>query len=452
MVLHYFAGHPLGEIAELCDQPLSTVKKRMRVARARLREGMDDMAEEMLCKLRPDPAADPSDVIRMYTAMRSGDVTRVAAMLAARPDLVDVREDWTRAVGWAHRLPPNGGGGTPLLRAIERGDDAMVQLLLERGADPNGACTCAGGERPLWTAVLHRRTAMVDELLRRGAAPDTSAFAGVSALQVAQMRGYDEIADCLRAAGAQGADAWQTTPTSPAVGTGIKAIDLWCPFPERGLVRLTPGFGVGALVLIAELSLRWTRAGRGVVWTGFVQAPTDLGDLAHGLAETGISDLVQLSMASSSATHDEQAAALDRGVALAADGDLLVVFEESGRSSEVETRLGALAGRDGTTIVVGPLDGSIPAPPPAGSPYLASVSFDVERARRGRWPAVGPESWSKVHDGEGAALAAGARAALTDALDAYLAQPFFTAEPFTGVPGASVPVEELRAGVQALVP
>ena len=74
MVLHYFAGLPLAEIVALCDLPLSTIKKRMRVARARLRDGMDAMADEMACRLQPEPQSDPTDVIRMYTAMRSGDV------------------------------------------------------------------------------------------------------------------------------------------------------------------------------------------------------------------------------------------------------------------------------------------------------------------------------------------------------------------------------------------
>ena len=450
MVLHYFAGHPLEEIAELCDQPLSTVKKRMRVARARLREGMDDMAEEMLCRMRPEPGLDPSDAIRMFTAMRSGDVARVSAILDVRPDLVDVREDWSPTDSFAHRLPLTAGGGTPLLRAIERGDDAMVTLLLDRGADPNGACECNGGERPLWTAVLHRRVGTVDELLARGADPDTPAF-GSSPLQVALMRGYDELVERLLAAGAQPRDAWEHRPPPIAVGTGIKALDLWCPFPERGLVRLTPGYGVGALVLLAELSLRWVRAGRGVVWTGFVQAPTDLGDVAHGLAETGIADLVHLSMAPPSASDGEQIAALDRGVAVAADGDLLVVFEETGRSSALEARLGQLSSRDGTTIVVAPLDGSVPAPSPAGSPYLASIAFDRERARRGLWPAIDPSSWSKVHDAESEALAARARAMPNAALDAFLTQPFYTAEPFMGVPGETVALDETRAAVHELL-
>ncbi len=97
MVLHYFAGLPLAEIAALCDAPVSTIKQRMRVARARLREGMDDMAEDMASRLRPDPQSDPSDVIRMYTAMRSGDVdardgnTRRQTRPGRRPRELDAR-------------------------------------------------------------------------------------------------------------------------------------------------------------------------------------------------------------------------------------------------------------------------------------------------------------------------------------------------------------------------
>ena len=115
------------------------------------------MADEMAVRLRPEPQTDPSDVVRLYTAMRSGDVGRMATILDARPDLVDVREDWTRADSFAHRLPWT-NGGTPLLRAVERGDVPMVALLLERGANPNGACACDGGESPLWVAVAQRET------------------------------------------------------------------------------------------------------------------------------------------------------------------------------------------------------------------------------------------------------------------------------------------------------
>jgi RNA polymerase sigma factor (sigma-70 family) len=89
LALHYFAGRPLADIASLCDVPMSTVKKRMRVARAALREDMDEMVSSMEDRLRPSGDSDPSDVIRMYTAMRAGDLDRVAEILDARPDLID---------------------------------------------------------------------------------------------------------------------------------------------------------------------------------------------------------------------------------------------------------------------------------------------------------------------------------------------------------------------------
>jgi RNA polymerase sigma factor (sigma-70 family) len=461
IALHYFAGHSLRDIAELCDLPLSTVKKRMRVARALLREGIDDVSD-IETAVTPAAPSDPSDVIRMYTAMRSGNIGLVERILDARPDLVDVREDWTRADSFAHRLPWTRGGGTPLLRAVERGDLAMVRLLLSRGADPNGACTCDGGESPLWVAVLQGERAIAECLLASGATPNITAFAGASAIDVARMRGFDDLAAALEDAGAAGATgATGATGTTAARGsqdsccelvptdaTGIKAIDLWCPLPQRGLVHVTPGFGLGAVVLISELSLRAARSGKEVVWTGFVQAPTDLGDVHHALAESALVEHVKLSMASPFDTSDEKLAAFERGIRLANDHAFLVVFAETGHMQAVEERLVAFAHRSAVTLIVAPLDGSMPRPQLAGSPYLASITFDVERARRHRWPAISSESWSKVAAARTAEIAARARRSTSDELDAYLSQPFYVAEPVTGRPGETVPVDELRARLE----
>jgi hypothetical protein len=266
------------------------------------------------------------------------------------------------------------------------------------------------------------------------------------------MRGYSEIAARLADAGAV---ASRREPMPPVAGeardTGIKAIDLWCPLPARGLAHVTPGFGVGAIVLVAELSYRAAGCGRPVVWTGFVQAPTDLGDIHHALAESDLRDVVTLSMAPPTAPDGDQVAALDRGIRAADPSALLVVFAETGRLQVIDQRLPELARRDGLTLVVAPLDGTALPPPPSGTPYLASIVFDVDRARRQRWPAIGSASWSRAGDAAMADLSRRARDGMTDALDEYLAQPFYVAEPVTGRPGESVAGDVLRARVEELL-
>jgi hypothetical protein len=158
-----------------------------------------------------------------------------------------------------------------------------------------------------------------------------------------------------------------------------------------------------------------------------------------------------VSIAAPTAPPREQLAALDRGISRAGDGALLVVFGETGRLHTIDERLAALAARNGVTLIVGPLDGSVGPPRRNGSPYLASIEFDAERARRRRWPAVGSTSWSRSGDVASAALAERARTGMTDALDEYLAQPFFVAEHVTGRPGELVTPDELHDRVSELV-
>jgi RNA polymerase sigma factor (sigma-70 family) len=456
VVLHYFAGLALADLAALCGLPLSTVKQRMRLARARLREEMDTMTDTIEAGVRPDPADDPSDVIRLYAALRAGDAERVGALLDRRPDLVDARDGWTAAESFTHRLGVARGDGTPLLRAVERGDAAMARLLLARGADPDAACSCEGAERPLWVAVAQHQTAIAGLLLAHGADPDAPAFTGAAPLDVARLRGYGDLVELLEAHGAVAAggaapSAGPPVPDrAPALATGIKAIDLWCPLPERGLAHLTPAFGVGAAALVSELSFRAALGGRPVVWTGFVPAPTDLGDVHHELAESDLLDRVRVALAPPAAPLPAQLAAFDAGIAGAGDDAVVVVFAETGRLHHIEERLGVLAARPGLTLVVAPLDGSVAPPARAGSPYRASIVFDTDRARRRRWPAVGPDSWSHVADPELVALAARARARAPEAFDRYLDQPFHVAAPVTGVPGEFVGPAGLRAGVAAL--
>ncbi len=290
----------------------------------------------------------------------------------------------------------------------------MVRLLLARGADPNGTCTCGGGRA---------RSGLPWCSGRRSSSTSSSVPAPIRTRSRLRERARSTSLACA---------ATRTSPRACSTrvprrrrpqrwlaptclhATGIKTIDLWCPLPTRGLVHLTPGFGLGAVVLVAELSRRAATSGRGVVWTGFVQAPTDLGDVHHGLAECALTDDVTVSMAPPAAPMTEQVAALDRGIQHAGDDDLLVVFAETGRLQSVDERLAALAARDGVTLIVAPLDGSATPPRRDSSPYLASIVFDAERAKRQRWPAVSSASWSKVGSPEMTALAERARTETTD--------------------------------------
>jgi hypothetical protein len=187
--------------------------------------------------------------------------------------------------------------------------------------------------------------------------------------------------------------------------------------------------------------------GQRVVWTGFVPSPLDLGDLHHAAAESGIAHHVLLAMATPAAPDRDKTAALDAGIAAAADGGLLVVFNESGHLLTIDQRLIELAERPGTTIVVAPLQAKSEPPPYGTRPFLASIAFDPERAARGRWPAINSESWSLVATPRMATLAQQARLAMTDELDKYLSQPFLVAEHILGIPGESVEPAELHSEI-----
>jgi RNA polymerase sigma-70 factor, ECF subfamily len=449
IVLHYFAGRPLSEIAELCSVPLSTVKKRMRDARARIRRGGLDMdhqrAETMLGAANRGLIA--TDTIRVFTALRTGDPALLAALLDARPDLVDVREDWSGDEGWRHGLLPT-HGGTPLLRAVERGDHAMIRLLLERGGDPDGACSCDGAENPMWVASVQGDAVTVEMLLARSADPNRPAFAGLTPLDLATIRGHDRIAQLLRNAGGERSATARSMLASVITGrgTGIKAVDLWCPLPERGLVHVHFAYGTGVMVLLCELSRRWAAGGQHVVWTGFVPRPLDLGDIHHALAEAGLAREVTIALTDHTVAHDRRRAQMATFLADSDEHDIIVVFSDAGFRDAVDERLFDLAARKGLTVVVSPIDD--PEMPRFGSaPYLASIRFDRERAQRGRWPAISAGSWSVAASPDMAELATRARRLMSDELDQYLCQPFLIAEHVTARPGESVSLTDLAAEI-----
>jgi RNA polymerase sigma-70 factor (ECF subfamily) len=148
LAMQYLGGYSQAEIAGALGIPLTTVKKRAHDARAILREELSVVST----RLRVEGAARLapfSDELELFLAVRRGDSAAVANLLARRPDLVRQRENWPAAEAHRARLP-YAHHATALIRAAERGDLAIVKLLLEAGAGVDDACGCRTGETPLW--------------------------------------------------------------------------------------------------------------------------------------------------------------------------------------------------------------------------------------------------------------------------------------------------------------
>lgn len=504
LAVHVLAGLSQQETADWLELPLSTVKKRVHAARARLRGGFDAMAETTLAALRPSRDARFSRLVRLFLAVREGDVRTVAALLDAEPALAEVEERWDAGLTREHALPP-AAGGTPLVRAAERDHAALVELLLDRGADPDRACGCAGGESPLWAAAANGAQRAAARLLARGADPNRAAFAGQTPLHVAAIRGDDALADLLRRHGADPArrDRHGRTPadwsalrarrTSPApsrpavtlVPTGIRALDLFAPVAPGSLVHANFGPGQGAVVLAGELTWRWAELGRAgdgasrgapapcAVWAGWGLRSVDRAEIRHAFAELGIASRARLVWDDASAPPGPGGVAgraLDEAARLQRAGarDVLVVlFAQRGRAAEIDAalvRAGARAGRSITCLVMERDGDAVPDEGPLPAPWDARIVFDRARARAGRWPAVDPlrttsvllepEAVGAAHvrvvDDARALVAAGDSPGLRRLHD-WLVQPFFVAEAFGGRPGEWPSRDEILDGARAIL-
>lgn len=92
---------------------------------------------------------------RMIRAVRVGDAARVEKLLAARPDLLDARDDRQRA--------------TALQWAVVANQPAVLELLLARGAEVDAGDR--SGMTPLHSAAVFNRADMARQLLASGADP-----------------------------------------------------------------------------------------------------------------------------------------------------------------------------------------------------------------------------------------------------------------------------------------
>ncbi len=170
-------------------------------------------------------------------------------------------------------------GVSPLSLACQNGDTAMVELLLERGANPN--TTLRGGETALMTAARTGKVGPVSALLQRGANLAARERRGQTALMWVAAEGHTDVVAMLINAGA---DIHATLPDSGftpfffaardgragVVRALLKAgVDVNAPMEPRKATAKGARKGTSALLLAVEnghfeLALELVEAGADV--------------------------------------------------------------------------------------------------------------------------------------------------------------------------------------------
>ena len=446
VALHYFGDATGPEIADFLELPLSTVKKRLRTARGKLKE-RDIMSVE---KMLEAGSQEFSKEISLFIAIREQNHAEVARLIELAPELVNSEQSWDRELVYGGVLP-FATKATPLITAVELNDLVLLKMLVEKGADVNGKCGCETGEAPLWTASLFNREEHVAYLLAQNADVDIWSASGNTPLHIAAMRGYTSIVRLLLDAGADtnakdrdseavwpltaGAEnkrGWkaldwatkngheeivamlesgsQQKPEVTAsafciqadrIDTGIKALDFFSPIRKGSLVRIPFKAGVGMMVLLGELSQGFLSCETGdVVWTGFCQPPFDLADLTQEMSEFGLLDKVHLLMPSYQETAEVRraafASALSQMERMREQGkDVLAIIQSvEGYESDIEENLLRLTQSDDsgsiTSIVLTPFRDTDQTWNELRTPYSSQIDLDRNRSIRNLYPAIDP--------------------------------------------------------------
>lgn len=122
VVLFYLHAYSLKEIGAFLDEPVTTIKSRLRNARGKLRKEMEERLERNLNE-EALPEGFAAKVTRIIETVEAGDQRAVRELLLDDPRLVSVHTEKASF--------------TPLHIAAAGGNVPMVELLLAHGADPN---------------------------------------------------------------------------------------------------------------------------------------------------------------------------------------------------------------------------------------------------------------------------------------------------------------------------
>jgi len=137
IALQYFADLTGPEIAALMELPLSTIKKRLRTARARLREfGEIPMIENKL-----SAPSNLSDAVMLFIGIRQRDYESIKRLLRKTPSLANATQSWDPQLAKKGILPlPN--SATALIVAVELNDYGCWKFYSQRVLTPMG-CVAA---------------------------------------------------------------------------------------------------------------------------------------------------------------------------------------------------------------------------------------------------------------------------------------------------------------------
>lgn len=129
VTLFYLNEYSQKEISRFLEIPISTINGRLQAARKHLSvilgpeiagERITKMVRENLMKNIPSRDDKFANRVQLFNAVEAGQLEKARALLTATPELINLA---------------NSSGQTPLHRASYRGHEAIIQLLIDRGAD-----------------------------------------------------------------------------------------------------------------------------------------------------------------------------------------------------------------------------------------------------------------------------------------------------------------------------